>query len=231
MVEAFSRPWHTPTHIHTPTQGNRKLFRGCIQTELVLLIISGQSWFYNGFFKLHVCELLPKSFLVLACDAWPISKLMDFRVRGLICPTTGKCTTKQRSETLGDAHRWVSLNVLELKNKQTKANKTTCWCQSSAFIYAVGIESCRSHLQLGSLLCTEYAPIGTFSMAMSERSSDFLCFRLHRLRTSSDTVSRAAVMKIKTDWSRRECTEAGAHRAEISTAISAYQPSRLRSAC
>lgn len=32
-------------------------------------------------------------------------------------------------------------------------------------------------------------------MATSERSRDFLCFRLHRLRTSSDTVSRAAVSK------------------------------------
>lgn len=56
------------------------------------------------------------------------------------------------------------------------------------------VKSRGSHLQPGSLLCTEYVTIGTFSMATSERSRDFLCFRLHRLRTSSDTVSRAATM-------------------------------------
>lgn len=47
-------------------------------------------------------------------------------------------------------------------------------------------------LQLGSLGCTEYVSMGTFSMATSESSRDFLCFRLQRLRTSSETVSRAA---------------------------------------
>lgn len=34
--------------------------------------------------------------------------------------------------------------------------------------------------------------MGTFSIETSVSSSDFLCLRLQRLRTSSDTVSRAA---------------------------------------
>lgn len=32
---------------------------------------------------------LPRSFLVLAWEGCPMSRLMDFRVRGLICPTMG----------------------------------------------------------------------------------------------------------------------------------------------
>lgn len=32
---------------------------------------------------------LPSSFLVLACEGWPMSRLMDLRVRGLNWPTVG----------------------------------------------------------------------------------------------------------------------------------------------
>lgn len=67
------------------------------------------------------------------------------------------------------------------------------WCCS--YSISLYINSAASpvviHRQLGSLWCTEYVSMGTFSMVTSERSRDFLCLRLQRLRTSSETVRRA----------------------------------------
>ncbi len=48
-----------------------------------------------------------------------------------------------------------------------------------------------SHLHPGSVSYTEYMSMGKFSIVTSESSNDFLCFRLQRLLTSSDTVSKA----------------------------------------
>lgn len=45
-----------------------------------------------------------------------MSRLMDLRVRGLICPTMGYWATKYRSETFGDAHSWLSRSVLDDKD-------------------------------------------------------------------------------------------------------------------
>lgn len=33
--------------------------------------------------------IVPRSFLALACEGWPMSRLMDLRVLGLIWPTVG----------------------------------------------------------------------------------------------------------------------------------------------
>lgn len=37
----------------------------------------------------QTAAVLPRSFLALACEGWPMSKLMDLRVLGLIWPTVG----------------------------------------------------------------------------------------------------------------------------------------------
>lgn len=53
-----------------------------------------------------------------------------------------------------------------------------------------------------------YVSIGTFSIETSVSKRDFLCLRLQRLRTSSDTVSRAAEPnKGRGSFPQQECSE------------------------
>lgn len=67
--------------------------------------------------SLYAAYYLPRSFLVLTWEGCPMSRLIDLRVRGLICPTMGKWATKYRSETFGDAHSSFSRNVLHDKDR------------------------------------------------------------------------------------------------------------------
>ena len=54
-----------------------------------------------------------------------------------------------------------------------------------------------TYLQLDSARWLEKVSMGTVSSDSPESSRDFLCFRLQRLRTSSETVSRAVHKKTK----------------------------------
>lgn len=138
---------------------------------------------------------------MLTWEGCPMSRLMDLRVRGLICPTMGYWATKYRSETFGDAHSWLSRSVLDDKDHDlwTGMQKVSISQKVKEWSYPDLLS--RWYLQLGSSWCTEYVSMWTFSMVTSESSNNFLCFRLQRLRTSSDTGRRAIQVHIHKHYS------------------------------
>lgn len=84
--------------------------------------------------------------------------------------------------------------------------------------------------------------MGTGSMVRSEISSDFLCLRLQRLRTSSDTVSKAVTNKEKWGVTQKNQTTIPKNRGTANcphirkstqneSRRVAYQPDRPRSGC
>lgn len=132
---------------------------------------------------------------MLTWEGCPMSRLMDLRVRGLTCPTMGYWAIRYRSETFGDVHNWLSRSNLGDKvhdlwtglQKVSILQKVMVWSHPDLLF--------RWYLQVGSSWCPEYVSMETFSMVTSE-SSNFLCFRLQRLRTSSDTGRRAIQVRI-----------------------------------
>lgn len=143
--------------------------------------------------------VIPSSFFELACDGWPMSTLMDLRGRRLVCPMAEYGGARLRhSDTFGEAQGWFSRSSLTLKrvwesSKQSHLkNINTVWLERQVHSREKRDYLMKSsHLHSGSVSNTVYVSIGKFSMVTSESSNDFLCFRLQRLLTSSDTVSKA----------------------------------------